>query len=115
MIELMIVVAIIGILSAMALTVYARVEAGARIVKAEGDLRALATAVTLYATHMGNNPATLDDLNAAAVNAQGLTGGPFMNGTPAVPTGWTGYTYTPNSDGTFTLSGSGDGTTVTLP
>src|SRR5881409_3347698 len=64
LVELMIVVAIIGILAAIALTLYANVEARARLVKAQADLRALATAVSIYGTHMGNNPAALADLNA---------------------------------------------------
>jgi Tfp pilus assembly major pilin PilA len=111
----MIVVAIIGILAAIALTLYANVEARARMVKAQADLRALATAVSIYGTHMGNNPAALSDLNAPVTNAQGQTAGPFMVTTPAAPGGWNPYTYTPNVDGTFTLSSSGDGTTVTVP
>jgi Tfp pilus assembly protein PilE len=111
----MIVVAIIGILAAIALTLYANVESRARLVKAQADLRALSTAVSIYGAHMGNNPAALADLNAPATNAQGQTAGPFMITTPAAPGGWNPYTYTSNVDGTFTLSSSGDGTTITMP
>ncbi len=44
LIELLIVVAIIGILSAIAIPLYANVQAKARIAKAQGDIRAMASA-----------------------------------------------------------------------
>jgi general secretion pathway protein G len=115
LIELMIVVAIIGILASIGVTLYVNVEARARITKAQADLRALASAVYIYSTHMGSNPPALSDLNAVATNAAGLTAGPFMNGIPRPPQGWTPYAYTQNADGTFVVSSTGDGTTVTLP
>ena len=65
LIELMIVVAIIGILAAIAIPLYANVQQRARIAKAQADLRALASAVSMYAAHMGSNPPALSDLNAA--------------------------------------------------
>jgi type II secretion system protein G len=115
LIELMIVVAIIGILAAIAMPLYANVEARTRTTKAQADLRALASAITIYATHMGSNPAALSDLSSAATNAQGQTAGPFMQGTPSAPAGWTPYAYTPNPDDTFTLTTSGDGVSLRVP
>ena len=62
LIELMIVVAIIGILAAIAIPLYANVQARARIAKAQADLRALASAVSMFQAHMGTLPTALTDL-----------------------------------------------------
>jgi type IV pilus assembly protein PilA len=115
LIELMIVVAIIGILAAIAIPLYANVQQRARIAKAQADLRALASAVSIYSAHMGALPANLAALNAAAVNNLGQTAGPFMSQTPAPPAGWAAYTYVDNGNGTFTLGGAGDATVLTVP
>src|SRR5216117_4323714 len=88
LIELMIVVAIIGILAAIAIPLYANVQARARIAKAQADARALASAVSIYAAHMGNLPPTLADLSVSVSNAQGQAAGPFMASTVAPPTNW---------------------------
>ena len=87
LIELMIVVAIIGILAAIAIPLYANVQARARTAKAQADLRALASAVSMFQAHMGALPVALTDLSQATVNAQAQSAGPFMASVPAVPTG----------------------------
>jgi type IV pilus assembly protein PilA len=116
LIELMIVVAIIGILAAIAIPLYANVQARARTAKAQADLRALASAVSMFQAHMGALPVALTDLSQATVNAQAQSAGPFMASVPAPPTGWAAYAYVPvAAAGTFTLSSNGDSTTVTLP
>ena len=119
LIELMIVVAIIGILAAIAIPLYANIQARARIAKAQADARTLVSAVNMYSAHMGSLPAALADLNGAVTNAQGQSAGPFMPNTPAPPAGgnptWSSYGYTSTATGTFTVSASGDGTTITLP
>ena len=116
LIELMIVVAIIGILAAIAIPLYANVQARARIAKAQADARALASAVSIYAAHMGNLPPALADLSVSVSNAQGQTAGPFMAGTVAPPTGWSNYAYALSlAAGTFNISATGDNTTVSLP
>ena len=115
LIELMIVVAIIGILAAIAIPLYANVQARARIAKAQADSRALASAISIYSAHMGNVPTGLPDLTAQAVNAQNQSAGPFMASVPQQPTGWQAYQYASGSNGTFTVSASGDSTSVVLP
>jgi type IV pilus assembly protein PilA len=117
LIELMIVVAIIGILAAIAIPLYANVQARARIAKAQADIRALASAVSMFQAHMGTLPAALTDLSQATTNAQQQSAGPFMGASPLPPAGWgNAYTYAPNAGaGTFTISASGDSTTISMP
>ena len=121
LIELMIVVAIIGILAAIAIPLYANVQARARIAKAQADTRALASAISIYNAHMSVFPPALTDLTTQAVNPQGQSAGPFMGALPATPAGWlpappATYTYTKdNTAGTFNLTASGDSTTVSVP
>jgi type IV pilus assembly protein PilA len=118
LIELMIVVAIIGILAAIAIPLYANVQARARIAKAQADSRALASAVSIYAAHMGSVPAAgnLAVLTSVAINAQSQSAGPFMAQIPQPPTNWTSYTYgADTASGTFNISAAGDNVTVSLP
>ena len=88
LIELMIVVAIIGILAAIAIPLYANVQTRARIAKAQADTRTLASAVSIYTAHMGSLPAALTDLTAAAVNGLNQSAGPFMGSVPRTASGW---------------------------
>jgi len=116
LIELMIVVAIIGILAAIAIPLYANVQARARLAKAQADARALASAVSIYSAHMGSIPTGLSQLTTAATNAQNQVAGPFMATIPSGPTGWGSYAYTPVATaGTFTITNSGDSTSVSVP
>jgi type IV pilus assembly protein PilA len=115
LIELMIVVAIIGILAAIAIPLYANVQARARLAKAQADARALASAVSIYSAHMGTLPGALTDLTSVVTNTQGQAGGPFMASVPTGPAGWSTYSYTSTASGTFTISNSGDSTSVNVP
>ncbi len=119
LIELMIVVAIIGILAAIAIPLYAAVQARARTAKAQADARALGSAVTMYSAHMGAVPTALADLTGVATNGVNQTAGPFIANIPSVPVGWSPsatYAYTANTAaGTFNISATGDSATVSLP
>ena len=116
LIELMIVVAIIGILAAIAIPLYANVQARARLAKAQADARALASAVSIYSAHMGSLPTGLTQLTSAATNSQNQVAGPFMASVPSGPTGWGAYAYSPVATaGTFTITNSGDSTSVSVP
>ncbi len=117
LIELMIVVAIIGILASIAVPLYANIVARARIAKAQADIRSLVTAVSMYQSHMSVYPAALTTLTAVATSPSNITAGPFMGSIPSPPSSAWGaaYSYATNANGTFTISAAGDGVTVSGP
>ena len=115
LIELMIVVAIIGILAAIAIPLYANVQARARLAKAQADARALASAVSIYSAHMGTLPGALTDLTSVVSNSLLQPGGPFMASVPLPPAGWIAYNYTSTTSGVFTITSNGDSTSVSVP
>jgi type II secretion system protein G len=122
LVELMIVVAIIGILAAIAIPLYSNLQARARIAKAQADVRTVASAISIYAAHTGNLPAAAN-LAAALTTPStvgGVTAGPFIGSLPAPPSGggWpAAYTYAPDvapggaaQTGSFVFCAAGDGT-----
>jgi type II secretory pathway pseudopilin PulG len=115
----MVVVSVIGVVAAIAIPLYANAEARDRIEKAQSDLDMLATAVKAYTVHMGTLPAALTVLTTTATNRLNWSAGPFMPSVPRPPSGgtpaWGNYTYTSSTTGTFSLTATGDGTTITLP
>ena len=115
LIELMIVVAIIGILTAIAFPLYANIQARARVAKAQADTRTLASAVVVYSSHTGVLPTSLDNLSVAVTGANGVSAGPFINPLPTPPQAWGAYTYATAAGGTFSISTTGDGATVRVP
>jgi type II secretion system protein G len=115
LIELMIVVAIIGILAAIAIPLYANVQARARLAKAQADARALASAVSIYSAHMGTLPGGLTALTSVVSNSLNQPSGPFMASVPLPPAGWSAYGYASTTTGVFTITSSGDATSVSLP
>ena len=116
LIELLIVVAIIGILAAIAIPLFNNIQARARIAKAAADVRSMASSISMYAAHYGTVPASLGQITASGTNSQGGTAGAFMANVPAPPASWSsGYGYNTAADGTFTISATGDGTTAKIP
>ena len=111
LVELMIVVAIIGILTAIAFPLYANIQARARVAKAQADVRTLASAVVVYSAHTGGLPTGLDNLTSAVV-VNNVSAGPFVSPVPPPPLNWAAYDYKDNGDGTFTISTTGDNTSV---
>ena len=114
LIELMIVVAIIGILAAIAVPLYQTIQSRARVAKALADTRSIASAVVQYSAHCGGYPgvgAAAGDLCTKVIgggtpatwqigltvqiaNPQGAQAGPFFNQIPTQPNGWTAYATT---------------------
>ena len=116
LIELLIVVAIIGILAAIAIPLFSNMQARARIAKAQADVKAMSSAVTLYSAHYSNLPTVLDQLTASGTNSQGQTAGAFMAAIPTPPASWnSSYAYNSATDGSFTISATGDSTTAQVP
>jgi prepilin-type N-terminal cleavage/methylation domain-containing protein len=115
LIELMVVVAVIGILTAIAIPLYANMQLRARVAKAQADARALVSAISVYSAHMQALPPNLAALNAVAVNGLGASAGPFMASTPNPPAGWTTYGYTSSAAGVYAVSTTGDNLTISLP
>ena len=117
----MIVVAVIGIVTAIAIPLYGSMTTQARVAKARGDLRTIASAISMYQAHVGALPPSLGQLTSVVSNAQGVSAGPFIASVPNPPPGgapvWTAYEagYATTVEGRFSVSASGDGVSVTVP
>ena len=129
LIELLIVIAIIGILAAIAMPIYSNMQARARIAKAQADLRGMLSAVVAFGAHCGDVPAdkswsaalavatgTATCVTAVAATVEAALGksvtdsnlvpaGPFYSKMPTPPPNWT-YTYTRTGTGVFTVAGT---------
>ena len=119
LIDLGVVVATIVAVAALAIPLYANAQARARIEKAQTDVQELAAAARMYVDHMGTLPGALTALTATAVNGRNQSAGPFVTHVPPPPFGgdppWGAYAYTSSRAGTFSITASGDGTTIVVP
>jgi prepilin-type N-terminal cleavage/methylation domain-containing protein len=132
LIELMIVIAIIGILAAIAIPIYSNMQARARVAKAQSDLRGMYSALVAFGAHCGDVPGSLGavatwtwsafgpatcvaalggtvvNLGSQVTDSNGVPAGPFYQSATALnaPAGWT-YQYTRTGVGQFTLQGVG--------
>jgi type IV pilus assembly protein PilA len=134
LIELMVVVAIIGILSAIAIPLYASMQQKARISRAQADMAVLANAFAAFGSHCGDVPGTIvawpaaggggaattcalavagtgpAQLNTAVTDGALISAGPFMRTVPQPLATWT-YAYARTGIGIFTVTA----TSVDLP
>ena len=116
LVEALIVIAIIGIIAAIAFPLYENVQRRARIAQAQNNAREIAHAVLVYTAHAGTLPAALDDITHE-VTVNGVASGPFMKPVLTPPTrgGWPAtYTYTVKGR-SFSITASGDAATITVP
>jgi general secretion pathway protein G len=92
LVELLLVVAIIGILVAIALPKFTGRTKEARITAARADIEAISTAIRLYELDLGDFPASLADLLAGPAGSTKWRGPYLEKGMPMDP--WDrGYVY----------------------
>jgi len=117
------VVAIIGILAAIAIPMFVSFQGRARTSKIQADLRAVMSAITAYNAQCNRLPAATADFSAAAGGATdctagdlsvltaqqvigGVSAGPFVTKLPLPPAGCkaTGYSYGSLATGNFSTA-----------
>ena len=114
LVELLVVIAVLGVLTTIAMTIYNNVQARSRVAKAEADTRTLSDTIGTFSAHMGQMPSALTDLTSPQTNVNGQVAGPFMASTPTPPSGWT-YTYSAGGANGYQIVATGDSTTIVRP
>jgi hypothetical protein len=71
--------------------------------------------VPVFVTSDCASPGALTDLTSVVSYSMGQAGGPFMTSVPSGPAGWSTYGYASSTTGTFTITNSGDATSVSIP
>ena len=114
LVELLVVIAVLGVLTTIAMTIYNNVQSRSRVAKAEADTRTLSGAIGTFSAHMGQMPSALTDLTSPQTNMSGEVAGPFMASTPSPPSGWT-YSYSAGGANGYQIVATGDTTTIVRP
>lgn len=104
LIELMVVIAILGILAAIAIPKLAGSTDGAKVAKIQADMRTIGGAIAIYQATYGNVPSALTDLYNTNLLAKVPT--PPNGGAYTYSAGVASYTYNTKS---YTSDGTGSG------
>jgi type II secretory pathway pseudopilin PulG len=110
--ELLVCLAIIGLLSSTSILLLQHAHVATRYAKAQADVLAISTAVQLSAIHTGSLPPTLLSLASVTKRGDGAVEAPYLASVPEAPPGWSPYAYDAAASGVYTVSTAGDGRTV---
>ena len=115
LIELMVVVGILCILTAVAIPVYRHGEIRGRIAWAERDGKVFVAAVESFRKEFGRLPSDLEELTRPTMNTKNQTVGPVLQQFPRPPAEWTYTYYLDSPKENFTIVAKGDGKTLSFP
>jgi type II secretion system protein G len=88
LIELMLVVAIIGILGAIVIPRFAVSQEAARTARVQADLRTIESAMVMFEADVGIVPATIAQMTSAHTPSGSIRSfGPYLKSTPVTPAG----------------------------
>ena len=116
LVELLVVLAILGLLATIATTQVLKYFASAKLSTAHAQVESFSTALDLYKIDMGNYPTTQQGLEALKIQPPGGDAwkGPYVKNTTSLNDPW-GHPYiyvSPGRHGEYDLSSNGaDGTT----